>query len=252
MLFQVPLDAATLPWRVTAVPWSAGTSQKGFHPVHPNRRLNPRALAVALAILLLPVTAGAVSAGYGKPTIVLSASVSNGTPFVEAVVSRQSKQINSCVYVLDGDAPADCGWRLGSATHTRFTLVLSDLPVGDHTVTVTVRLTDNEEISNSISFPVAAPPTLVLRASVSNGTPFVDARVNRNPEQVESCSYVLDDDTATGCGWILGSHISSIWTLVPNEPSVGDHPVTVTVVLTDHERLTSSISFPVAAPTTAS
>lgn len=125
----------------------------------PTRRPTHRALAIALAILLLPVTAGAVSAGYGKPTI-------------------------------------------------------------------------------------------VLRALISNGTPFVDVRVNRNPEQVESCAYVLDSDASTGCGWILGSHISSIWTLVPNDPSVGDHTITVTVVLTDHERLTNSLSFSIAAPTT--
>ena len=139
---------------------SVGRHQPGgFQPLSPTRRPNRRALAVALAILLVPVTAGAVSAGYGKPTIVLRASVSDGTPFVEVVVSRQSKQIDSCAYVLDSDAPADCGWRLGSATHTRFTLVPSDPSVGDHTVTVTIVLTDGERLTNSISFTIAEPPT---------------------------------------------------------------------------------------------
>jgi hypothetical protein len=121
-----------------------------------------RALAIALAILLVPLTAGAVSAGYGKPTITMYASVS--------------------------------------------------------------------------------------------GTPFVDVRVNRNPDQVVfgSCAYVLDSDAPTGCGWMLGSHVSSHWTLVPNDPSVGDHTVTVTIDLTDHERLTGSISFTIPEPATDS
>jgi hypothetical protein len=152
--------ARTLPRRVTAVPWSAGTSQKGFHPVHPNRRPDRRALAVALAILLVPVTAGAVSAAYGKPEITMYASVS-GTPFVDVRVNRNPKQVvfGSCVYVLDSDAPTGCGWMLGSHISSHWTLVPSDLSVGDHTVTVTIDLTDHEQLTNSISFTVPAPPT---------------------------------------------------------------------------------------------
>ena len=119
-----------------------------------------RALAVALAILLLPVTAGAVSASYGKPEITMYASVS-GTHFVDVRLNRNPKQVvfGSCAYVLDSDAPTGCGWMLGSHISSHWTLVPSDLSVGDHTVTVTVELTDNEEISNSISLTITEPAT---------------------------------------------------------------------------------------------
>ena len=51
--------------------------------------------------------------------------------------------------------------------------------------------------------------------------------------------------------WLdAGSSISSHWTLVPSDLSVGDHTVTVTIDLTDHEQLTNSISFTVPEPTT--
>ena len=154
-------NAHTLPRRVTAVVGRPARARKGFRPVHPNRRPHPRALAVALAILLVPVTAGAVSAApYGKPEITMYASVS-GTPFVEVRLNRNPKQVvfGSCAYVLDSDAPTGCGWMLGSHISSHWTLVPSDLSVGDHTVTVTVLWTDNEVISNTISFTITEPAT---------------------------------------------------------------------------------------------
>jgi hypothetical protein len=116
-------------------------------------------LAVALAILLVPVTAGAVSAApYGKPEITMYASVS-GTPFVDVRLNRNPKQVvfGSCAYVLDSDAPTGCGWMLGSHISSHWTLVPSDLSVGDHTVTVTIELTDHEQLTNAISFTVPEP-----------------------------------------------------------------------------------------------
>ncbi len=121
-------------------------------PLRPLRRV----LAFALAIALVPVTAGAVMAGYGKPTIALRASTSS-VAYVDVLVNRNWKQIDSCSYVIDSDAPAGCGWLLASEHTSRYTLVPNDPSVGDHTVIVTVVLTDNEELSNSVSFTVAAP-----------------------------------------------------------------------------------------------
>jgi hypothetical protein len=76
--------------------------------------------------------------------------------------STGAKQIESCTYVLDGDAPAGCGWILGSSVASRYTIVPNDQSAGNHTVTVTVVLTDREELSSSISFTVTAPSAIPL------------------------------------------------------------------------------------------
>jgi hypothetical protein len=123
------------------------------------RRPTRRALAVALAIMLVPVTAGAVSAAYGKPTIEIRTSVHDADTWVDVEINRQAKQIESCTYVLDSEVPADCGWVRASHVATRYTLVLSDPSVGDHTVTVTFVLTDRERLSGSTWFTVAEPQT---------------------------------------------------------------------------------------------
>jgi hypothetical protein len=125
----------------------------------PTRRPKRRALAVALAILLVPVSAGAVSAAYGKPTIEFRSSASSTQAWVDVVVNRQAKQIESCAYVFDSDAPADCGWLLGSHISTRYVLVFDDPSVGDHTVTVTIVFTDRERLSGSTTFTIAEPAT---------------------------------------------------------------------------------------------
>jgi hypothetical protein len=161
--FRIGVRGALMPVRCLDVSRQSLVGRhepEGFHPVHPNRRPGPRALAVALAILLVPVTAGAVSAAYGKPEITMYASVS-GTPFVDVRVNRNPKQVvfGSCAYVLDSDAPTGCGWMLGSHISSHWTLVPNDLSVGDHMVTVTIDLTDHEQLTNSISFTVPAPPT---------------------------------------------------------------------------------------------
>jgi hypothetical protein len=112
-----------------------------------------RALAVALAILLVPVAAGAVTAANGKPTIAIYASVS-GTPFVDVRVNRRYQQIDSCWYVLDGNAPSGCGFFLASDTSSHWTIVPPDPSIGSHTMIVTIALTDHEQLTNSVSFTV--------------------------------------------------------------------------------------------------
>ena len=47
-------------------------------------------------------------------------------------------------------------------------------------------------------------------------------------------------------------HFQPLDALVPSDLSVGDHTVTVTIVLTDHEQLTNSISFTITEPATDS
>jgi hypothetical protein len=129
-----------------------------------SRRLR-RVFALLLSVSLLTIAAGAASAAPSRPNVNSVLVNSGSTLAVQTVVNRGSKQIASCSYVLDSGAPVSCGpitppfsskvtWYLSSAFPTP--------APGEHTVVVTVRLTDGGSGTSSLSWTIAAPPARVF------------------------------------------------------------------------------------------
>ena len=142
-----------------------------------HRRPRHRALAVALATLLVPLLVGSASAASSRPQVTVV--INNGSTFaVETLVNRASNQILSCSYVLDSQAPVSCGPKtlfLGTKT-TRYVSAPFAIPApGVHTVVVTVRLTDGGGSSGSASFTVAPPKVFAIAYSNIDGLPGFDA-----------------------------------------------------------------------------
>ena len=105
-------------------------------------RLSRRVLALALAVLLVPVVAGSATAA--RPSVTVTAGEPSGTDVSIAIaVNRSVKQIASCTYVVDTASSAGCGTPTSQGSKmTGYTVNLTDQEAGEHTVTVMVTLTD--------------------------------------------------------------------------------------------------------------
>jgi hypothetical protein len=89
--------------------------------------------------------------------------VSGGDATVAITTNRGVHQLATCSYRVDGTNPVACGMptRLGSKS-ARYTVSLTDLAVGPHTVTVALRLTDGGTATGSTTFSIALPPTFAI------------------------------------------------------------------------------------------
>ena len=134
-----------------------------------SRRPRHRALAVALATLLVPLVVGSAAAAPpgNRPAVTVTA----GTPSVAslsvtAVVNRGTSDLASCSYVIDAGTAVSCGAPAATAKKSsRYTITLANQTAGDHTITVTVLLKDGGRASGSDDFTIAAQPPGVYGTS---------------------------------------------------------------------------------------
>lgn len=121
-----------------------------------------RALAVALATLLVPLVVGSAAAAPpgNRPAVTVTAGTPTGTSLsVTAGVNRGTGDLASCSYVIDAAAAVSCGAPAATAKKaSRYTIALANQTAGDHTITVTVLLKDGGRGSDLDDFTIAPQP----------------------------------------------------------------------------------------------
>jgi hypothetical protein len=135
-----------------------------------------------VAALFLPVVAGSAAAGPSEPTVTVTKAVTGTSVALAIGVDRGVQQIASCTYVVDTTAPSSCGTKTSQGKKAAsYAVNLTNQAVGEHTVTVTVRLTDGGRGTGATSFTIAAPPADVF------------ARAWRDVDQVAGFHPSLDE-----------------------------------------------------------
>jgi hypothetical protein len=124
------------------------------------RRFRFRALAVVLAAMLVPLVAGSAAAVTNKPSITVTAGTPSG--MITVTINRGIQQIATCKYGVDANPSAPCTNQVGGSKSTSYTIDLTDASPGDHTVNVTIVLTDGGRSSGSASFTIASPPSVAF------------------------------------------------------------------------------------------
>jgi hypothetical protein len=112
-------------------------------------------LAIALATLLVPLVVGAAAAA-SKPVVTATPTITGTSVSVRVDVNRAPKQIAGCTYVLDTGGAVSCGTATANGKKaSRYTIGLTNRPIGHDTITVSVGLTDGGSGTGSASFTIA-------------------------------------------------------------------------------------------------
>lgn len=122
-------------------------------------------LGIGLGLALVATSVGIASAAPSTPSVSVTPTVTGSSVSVAVGVNRSPKAIASCTYSLDGGPATSCGTastlgKKGAA----YTISLTGLSGGEHSITVSVNLTDGGQSSGTAAFTVAAPPHVFARA----------------------------------------------------------------------------------------
>ena len=141
-----------------------------------------RVLASFLSASLLAITAGAASAAPSNPSVSVTAGMpSGGSVTVTVNVNRAAKQIVSCEYGVDAIPSIDCPNEVGGSKSTTYTIELTDLSDGAHTVNVAVVAKNGAVGTGFASFTVlpAQPRTFAVAFSDTNGNDTYEGGTDR-------------------------------------------------------------------------
>jgi hypothetical protein len=149
------------------------------NPVDRAHRHRRHTIAVILATLLVPLAAASASAASSKPTVTVATTVTGTSVSVSVDVNRAPKQIASCVYRVDGAPALSCGdadptGRKG----TTYSIDLSDQTTGDHSIRVSVGLTDGGGDTDSASFTISGGVVLAIAWTDVNGNHAYESAVD--------------------------------------------------------------------------
>jgi hypothetical protein len=151
------------------------------HPLDSSRRIR-RILAVFLSASLLAITAGAASAAPSNPSVSVTAGPpSGGSVTVTIGVDRAAKQIVSCTYGVDTIPGVECPTPVGGSKSTTYTIELTNLSDGDHTVAVAVVAKNGGVGTGSASFTVlpAQPSLFAVAFADTNGNHTYEGGTDR-------------------------------------------------------------------------
>jgi hypothetical protein len=104
-------------------------------------------------------------------------------------------------------------------------------------------------IAGALAPSVAASgrPSVTLDVTVDGTTATVVAEINRGPQQIDSCMYVLDDSAAATCGSATETAKKAArYTFTATDLAVGSHVVTVTIDLNGNASASDAFPFEVA------
>ena len=128
-----------------------------------SRRRPRRRFGLMLAVGLVGASVGIASAAPSRPSISVTPTVTGTSASVVVAVNRVPKAIASCTYTLDAGAVNSCG--TASAVGKKgaaYTISLTGLSAGEHTIAVSVGLTDGGRGTASASFTIEGPPPRVF------------------------------------------------------------------------------------------
>jgi hypothetical protein len=141
-------------------------------PIVDRARGQHRALAVALAILLVPLIVGSASATPpgNRPAVTVTPTVSGTSVSIRADVNRGTGDLASCNYVIGTSKAVSCGVTPSSdgKKASDYTFTLLNQAEGTHIITVTVGLKDGGSASGSASFTITAPRMFAVAFTDTN------------------------------------------------------------------------------------
>ncbi len=170
----------------------------------PRRMISILAMLALVAGMVALLAPGASAAN--KPTVNIAVSGTGTTSAtITYTVNRQAKAI-SRTCTLDGN-PTDCGTQSSSTkSSTTFQRIVTD--PGDHTFSVTVRLTDGGSATGSVDFTVEPP------ASWTISPEFPSQLVFCTPQCASPILFELETVTNTGP---VAIKVTSVFLQIPIE-----------------------------------
>ncbi|MFL5724235.1 MAG: hypothetical protein ACJ78H_12680, partial [Chloroflexota bacterium] len=143
---------------------------------HRHRR---HTVAVILATLLVPLAAASASAASSKPTVTVATTVAGTSVSVSVDDTRAPKPIASCVDRDDGARALPCGDSDATGRKgTTYRIDLSDQMTGDHSIRVSVGLTDGGGDSDSASFTISGGVVLAIAWTDVDGNHTYESAVD--------------------------------------------------------------------------
>jgi hypothetical protein len=133
---------------------------------------------LGLSFVLVALIAAALpgpAAASNKPVVtVVPGTPAGASVTVAATVNRFPRQVASCIYGVDAAPSISCDAEASQDTSTAFTLILVDQEAGEHTIFVTVTLTDGGGATGSAGFTIEAPLATVQLTKTEDGEPPSD------------------------------------------------------------------------------
>ena len=175
-----------------------------FSPARRSRRVS---LLVATVSLLAGMLALSGTAAAKAASVSVSSSISGSTATIEVTVAHKPKaSIATCSYELDGSAPNACGTPSSSAKKsTSYSLSLTNLDGGIHTLSVSAAFTDGEGATGITTFEVAP-------CNVTNQTTAVQY-AGTGPNLQAAIDAAQSGDTIEIQGLCLGNYVIATATL---------------------------------------